>query len=145
MKSFELKGQADSRLTHFGLESIIACILLCISTASISDGGDLNMDLYFYGSRGYWLLALFLIWKSGNVFADLWAIRTKDFVPYWSFKVKSYSRVVVIALLVAHILHYTKVVDFGYLLEWFVSFFIFFFVFTLYWDLKNMDLLLKRK
>ncbi len=74
------------------------------------------MELYFYGSRGYWVLALFLIWKSSNIYSDLWALRTNNFVPQWSFKVKSYSRVVVIALIVAHVLHYTKVVNFGYLL-----------------------------
>lgn len=144
IKSFEFKGQADSRLEHFGVEAVVSCLLLCLSTASISDGGDLNYDFYFYGSRGYWAITLFLIWKSSNIFISLWSIKP-GFIPEWSFHVKSYSGIVSILLVVCFGLHYFSIIDFGYLLEWFISFFILFYVLTLYWDLKNMDILLRRK
>jgi cbb3-type cytochrome oxidase subunit 3 len=35
--------------------------------------------------------------------------------------------------------------NFGYLHEWTISFFIIFYVATLYWDLRNVDILLRRK
>ena len=143
MKSFEFKGQADPRLQYFGLFSLAGCLLLCFSTAAISDGGDLNHPLYFYGSRFYWLLALIMIYLSGNIYRDLWSY--KQFVPEWSYSFKKFAGFIALGLIVVYVLQELSVIDMGFYPEWIISLFIIFFILTLYWDLKNMDILLRRK
>ena len=61
MKSFEFKGEADSRLNNIGIMTIVATILQCFSTAAVSDGGDLNFPLYYWGNRLYWFFSLLVI------------------------------------------------------------------------------------
>lgn len=143
MKSFEFKGEADERLEYFGRLSVIACISLCISTASISDGGDLNHEFYFYGSRIYWVLALYIMFRSSAIYSDLWSIN--HFIPQWSYKIKAHSGWISILLISTYAMQFMGLLNFGYLHEWIISFFIIFYVSTLYWDLKNVDILLRRK
>jgi hypothetical protein len=66
-----------------GTFSILAAISLCLSTASISDGGDLNYDLYYWGSRVYWLFSLVIIVLAGGVYRDLYFMSA--IVPKWSY------------------------------------------------------------
>lgn len=122
---------------------MLGCVLLCWSTASISDGGDLNHEFYFIGSRGYWFFALLMIFRASQIYNDLWTY--SHFVPGWSFKLKSYSGSVAVGYVVLYGAHLIELVDFGYLPEWFISFFIIFYVLSLYWDLQNIDILLRRK
>jgi hypothetical protein len=143
MKSFELRGQADPRLAIVGPLSVISCLLLCFSTASISDGGDLNYELYYFGSRAYWVLSLFIIYRTANVYRELWEISA--FVPSWSFEFKNYGGYLALILIFAHSLQYLQVINLGNYLDWGISLFIVTFIGTLYWDLANMDLLLRRK
>ena len=48
-------------------------------------------------------------------------------------------------MIVVYSLQYIKMIDLGYYPEWIISLFIVVYVGSLYWDLKNMDLLLRRK
>lgn len=91
---------------------MVACLLLCWSTASISDGGDLNHEFYFYGSRGYWVLALLMIYKASGIYTDLWSY--KHFVPEWSYKFKSYSGLIAIAFVVLYGLQLVELINLGY-------------------------------
>lgn len=84
-----------------------------------------------------------MIYKASGIFRDLWTVN--HFVPGWSYKVKSYSGLVAALLAVAYGLQLLELLNFGYLPEWIISFFIIFYVLTLHWDLKNVDILLRRK
>ena len=143
MKSFEFKGEADTRLNNFGAFSIVAALLLCMSTAAVSDGGDLNYPLYYWGSRLYWFFSLLMIVLAGGVYRDLYHI--SPFVPEWSYQFKNYGAVAAVVMAVASLLDETGVIDLGYYPEWIISLSIVAYVGTLYWDLKDMDLLLRRK
>ena len=68
MKSFEFKGEADPRLNGVGAMTIAATILQCFSTAAVSDGGDLNYPLYYWGNRLYWFLTFLVIVKVAGVY-----------------------------------------------------------------------------
>lgn len=84
-----------------------------------------------------------MIYKASGIYSDLWALN--HFVPNWSYKVKSYSGIIAVVLVVTYALQLIELLNFGYLHEWIISFFIIFYVLTLYWDLKNVDILLRRK
>ena len=60
-------------------------------------------------------------------------------------KVKSITGYASYIFIVVYVLQYVGVLNFGNYPEWIISYFIVFYVFTLYWDLKNMDILLRRK
>ena len=123
--------------------SVVGCLSLCISTAAVSDGGDLNYDLYYIGSRLYWLFALIMIAQSSFICTELWQFN--HFIADWSVKVKSVTGYVSYVFIVVYVLQYFGVLKLGNYPEWIISYFIVFYVFTLYWDLKNMDILLRRK
>jgi len=99
-------------LNYFGTFSIVAALLLCLSTASISDGGDLNYPLYYWGSRLYWLLSLIMIVLAAGVYRDLYYI--SPFVPEWSYQFKNYGALAAIAMAIASVLDEAGIVDLGY-------------------------------
>lgn len=49
------------------------------------------------------------------------------------------------AFIALELLQAVKVVDFGSLVEWLAAFFLMFYFLTLYWDFKDMDIMLIRK
>lgn len=123
--------------------SVVACLAMCISAASVSDGGDLNYDLYYWGCYIYWGLSLWMLWKTSCSYRSLWA--ACHFVQEWSYQVKNYGGYIALGLLIGYALQLGGIIDSGYWLEWLISYLIIFYQLTLYWDLKNMDLLLRRK
>lgn len=143
MKSFELRGQSDPRLPAVGPLSVVSSLALCVATASISDGGDLNYQIYYLGTYLYWGLTLWLIWTTSVSYRELWAIEA--FVPEWSYQFKNYGGYLALGLAGGYCLQLGGVVDLGYWPEWMISYLIVLHQLTLFWDLKNMDLLLRRK
>lgn len=77
--SFELKGEQEQRVNKFGKLSIISCIALCVSTATISDGNDMNWTVHTIGATSFFLIALYMIVVASKIYRDLWSI--KHFVP----------------------------------------------------------------
>lgn len=122
---------------------IAATLLQCFSTAAISDGGDLNYPLYYWGNRLYWALSLIMIYLASTVYRDLY--HRNQFISSWNYEFKNYGGFAAIAMIIVYSLQYLKVIDFGNYPEWIISLFIVFYVGTLYFDLKDMDLLLRRK
>jgi hypothetical protein len=45
-----------------------ACFMLCISTATMSDGGDMNWTLHSIGATGFFILILYLFVKLSGKF-----------------------------------------------------------------------------
>jgi len=63
-----LKGQSDHRLKKFGPLSIYACLALCISTATISDGGDMNWTLHTIGATSFFIISIYLIVVASKIY-----------------------------------------------------------------------------
>lgn len=89
------------------------------------------------------MLALYIIFRSAFVYSDLWSLN--HFVPNWSYKIKAHSGWISALLLGTYAMQFMGLLNFGYLHEWVISFFIILYVTTLYWDLQNVDILLRRK
>ena len=104
IKSFELRGEADDRLNCLGWCSILGAVSMCLSTAAVSDGGDLNYEVYYVGSRLYWLMSLVMIFRSGQVYRELWAVQ--PFVAEWSYQFKNYGAYAGIVIAVVSLLQY---------------------------------------
>lgn len=80
MKCFEILGAPEKSLNSFGVLSIISCLFLCISTATISDGGDMNWTLHTVGATGFFIVALLLVLKASKLYRKLWSAK-KNFCP----------------------------------------------------------------
>ena len=63
----------------------------------------------------------------------------------WNFKIKSYAGYISVVLAVAYGMQLLNMLALGHLVEWLISYFIVFYMLTLYWDFKKIDILLARK
>jgi len=98
VKSFEIRGQEETRVKQFGKLAIFSCILLCISTGTISDGGDMNWTLHTIGATGFFLIALYIVKVASAVYRDLYVI--KPFVAEWSYQIKKYTNFFLLSFIV---------------------------------------------
>lgn len=89
INSFEIKGEQETRVNKFGYLSIISCLALCVSTATISDGGDFNWTVHTIGATSFFILALYMVMVASKIYRELWVI--KPFVSYWSYQMKKYT------------------------------------------------------
>lgn len=142
IKSVEILGHSQDKLNKFGPLSVIATLMLCVSTATISDGGDMNWTLHTVGATSFFIIALYLIIIASKVYRDIWP--HKHFCPYWSYQIKKYTNFVIIFILFIQIGSGLKWFDVGSFDEWFAAFFVMFYFLTLYWDFKNMDIVFAR-
>ena len=123
--------------------STIACIALCVSTATISDGGDMNWTVHTIGATGFFLIVLYLIMKASKVYRKLWPHK-RGFCPTWSYNIKKYSNFIILSIVVLELQDLLQVVDIGSFTEWYVAFYVMFFALTLYWDMADMEIVFSR-
>lgn len=97
----EILGHSQDRLNKFGPLSIIASSALCISTATISDGGDMNWTLHTIGATSFFLIALYLILIASKVYRQMWP--HKHFCPSWSYQIKKYTNFVLLFIIFLYI------------------------------------------
>lgn len=143
MKCFEILGAPQKSLNSFGVLSIISCLFLCISTATISDGGDMNWTLHTVGATGFFIVALLLVLKASKLYRKLWSAK-KNFCPQWSYQIKKYSNFILASVLLLQAGDGLKLIDIGSFVEWYATFYLLVFFFTLYFDLKGMEIILFR-
>lgn len=143
MKCFEILGAPEKSLNSFGVLSIISCLFLCISTATISDGGDMNWTLHTVGATGFFIVALLLVLKASKLYRKLWSAK-KNFCPQWSYQIKKYSNFILASVLLLQAGDGLKLIDIGSFVEWYATFYLLVFFFTLYFDLKGMEIILFR-
>lgn len=143
MKTFELTGHDEPRVAKFGWLSITSCIALCVSTATISDGGDMNWTLHTVGATSFFILALYMVLVASKIYRELYAI--KPFISEWSYQIKKYSVAIVGFFIGVQLLMAVKVIDWGSFVEWAAAFYIMFFFLSLYWDFKDLDIMMIRK
>lgn len=117
--------------------------MLCISTATISDGGDMNWTLHTIGATGFFLIALYMVIVASKIYRELYVI--KPFVPEWSYLIKKYTNFFIAFFLLIQLLMALQIIDWGSFVEWAAAFFIMAYFLTLYWDFKDMDIMLIRK
>ena len=84
-----------------------------------------------------------MMFRVAGVYRDLYHI--KPFIPAWSYQFKNYGGLAAMGMMVVYALQEFSVINLGYYPEWIISLFIVAYVGTLYWDLKDMDILLRRK
>jgi c-di-AMP phosphodiesterase-like protein len=127
----------------FGVLSIVSCIALCVSTATISDGGDMNWTVHTIGATSFFIFALYMVLVASKIYRELYA--QKHFISSWSYQIKKYSNEIVGFFLLIELLMGLKLMDWGSFVEWAAAFYIMIFFLTLYWDFKDMDIMMIRK
>jgi uncharacterized protein YybS (DUF2232 family) len=103
----------------------------------MSDGGDMNWTLHTIGASSFFLISLYICLKASAVYRSLWH-KKKHFCSIWSYQIKKYANFLILILLILQIMTSFKVIDIGSAVEWFATFFLIIFMFTLYWDFKKM-------
>jgi hypothetical protein len=141
MKCFEILGAPEKSLNSFGTLSILSCIFLCISTATISDGGDMNWTAHTIGATGFFIFAILLVTKASKIYRKLWPAK-RHFCPEWSYQIKKYSNFILASILGLQLGDALKLFDIGSFVEWYATFYLLAFFLTLYWDLKGMEIIL---
>jgi len=112
IKAFEILGVPEKSLNSFGSIAILACCLLCLSTATISDGGDMNWTAHTIGATGFFIFALLLVLKASKLYRKLWSAK-KNFCPAWSYQTKKYSNFITGSILLLMVSDALKLVDIG--------------------------------
>ena len=84
--SFRLKQQAEPRLENMGWIGGVASFGLAISTATISDGKDMNWTLHSIGATGFFIVTLYNCITVSAVYKDLW--QYQHFCARWSYLYK---------------------------------------------------------
>lgn len=143
MKCFEILGAPEKSLNSFGYLSILSCVFLCLSTSTISDGGDMNWTAHTIGATGFFIVAILLLTKSSKIYRKLWNAK-RHFCPSWSYQIKKYSNFILGSVLVLQFSDMLKLVDIGSFVEWYATFYLLAFFLTLFWDLKGMEIVLFR-
>lgn len=116
---------------------------LATSTASMSDGGDMNWTLHVIGATSFFIITLYMIMVASKVYRKLWHIN--HFCSYWSYQIKKYTNFFIIAFIAMQLMEQFKMIEIYALVEWLATFFIMAYFFTLYFDLKDMNIVLMRK
>jgi hypothetical protein len=62
----------DPRLNKVGKVGFVASLALAISTATMSDGGDMNWTLHTIGATSFFILTLVNCLTVSNVYKSLW-------------------------------------------------------------------------
>lgn len=143
MKNFEILGAPEPKLESFGTLSTIACFALCVSTATISDGGDMNWTAHTIGASSFFVITLFQISRASKIYRNLWPSK-RGFCPNWSYQIKKYSNFILLSIVVLQLLDMLKLIDIGSFVEWYAAFYTMAFVLTLYWDFEGMEIALTR-
>lgn len=130
-------------MKKFGPLSIVSCLALCVSTATISDGKDMNWTVHTIGATSFFIISLYMVVIASKIYRELYPI--KPFISYWSYQLKKYTNLIVGIFLLIEILMAFKVMDWGSIVEWGLAFFIMFYFLSLFWDFKNMDIMLIRR
>ena len=68
----------------------------------------------------------------------------KAFVGEWSYQVKKYNNWIIGFFLSVQVLMMAKVIDWGSFVEWGLAFYIMLYFLTLYWDFKDIDIMMIR-
>ena len=123
--------------------SIFACLMLCVSTATISDGGDMNWTLHTIGATSFFIFTLYIIVVAAKIYRELYTI--KAFIPAWSYQVKRFTNEVVLFFIAVMLLSSAEVIDVGSLVEWGLAFFIMGFFLSMAADFKDVSIMLIRK
>jgi hypothetical protein len=130
-------------LQSFGKISFASALALCVSTATISDGGDLDWTSHTIGATSFFILAMYMCITASKVYRKLYVV--KPFCSFWSYQIKKYTNFFVIGFIVLTILDAIKLIDIGSFVEWAATFFLLFYFLSLYFDFKNFDIMLIRK
>ena len=109
----------------------------------MSDGGDMNWTAHVAGATSFFLISLFILIRASFVYRKLWVV--KNFCPKWSYQIKKYANFVVIGFILLTLADSMKWINIGSFVEWAATAYLVLFFFSLFWDLKGMQILFVRK
>lgn len=101
--------------------SWVAAFLLCVSTATISDGGDINWTLHSIGATGFFLIMVVVLLISYRNYINIFNANP-SFITKISFYIKTFLAFTFIIEIVIYVITKTKPHVFpdwsGNALEW---------------------------
>jgi hypothetical protein len=83
-----------------------------VSTATISDGGDMNWTAHTIGATGFFIFALLLILRASKIYRKLWSAK-RNFCPKWSYQIKKYSNFILASVIGLQIGQAANMYDIG--------------------------------
>jgi hypothetical protein len=143
IKSFEITGKEERRVRHFGPLSIACCLMLCLSTGTISDGKDMDWTSHTIGATSFFILAMYMCLTASKIYRELYYM-DKTLCSKWSFIVKKYNFWAIVAFLGLTVLDALKVIDIGSFVEWAATFYLILYFASLYDDFKDIDIMMER-
>jgi hypothetical protein len=84
-----------------------------------------------------------MVLVASKIYRELYS--QKHFISGSSYQVKRFSVPIVGFFIVVQLLMMVKVIDWGNFVEWAAAFYIMFFFLSLYWDFKDLDIMMIRK
>lgn len=144
MKSFEIRGVEERRVRHFGPLSILCCLMLCLSTSTISDSKDMDWTAHTIGATSFFILAMYMCLTSSRIYRELYFI-DNNLCPRWSFLIKKYNLWVIVGLLGLTVMDSYKLINIGSLVEWLATFYLILYFASMYGDFKEMDVMMERR
>lgn len=103
----------------------------------------MNWTLHTIGATGFFIVALLLVLKASKLYRKLWSAKN-NFCPEWSYQIKKYSNFILASILLLQAGDGLKLIDIGSFVEWYATLYLLVFFFTLYFDLKGMEIILFR-
>jgi hypothetical protein len=103
----------------------------------------MNWTLHTVGATSFFILAIYMVLVASKIYRELYSL--KKFIPEWSYQIKRFSVEIVGFFLGVQLLMLVKVIDWGSFVEWAAAFYIMTFFLTLYWDFKDLDMMMIRK
>lgn len=55
-------------MRHFGPLSILCCLMLCLSTSTISDGGDMDWTAHTIGATSFFIIAMYMCLIASRIY-----------------------------------------------------------------------------
>lgn len=118
--------------------------MLCLSTSTISDGGDMDWTAHTIGATSFFIIAMYMCLIASRIYRQLYFI-DNTLCPRWSFLVKRYNLWVIVGLLVLTVMDKYELINIGSLVEWLATFYLILYFASMYGDFKDMDVMMERK
>jgi len=144
IKSFEITGQEERRVRHFGPLAIGCCLFLCLSTGTISDGKDMDWTAHTIGATSFFILAMYMCVVASKIYRELYYL-DRSLCSKWSFMVKKYNVWAIVGFLGLTVLDSLKLINIGSFVEWAATFYLILYFASLYDDFKDIDVMMERK
>ncbi|KAL4497957.1 hypothetical protein ABPG72_014814 [Tetrahymena utriculariae] len=142
---FQLQAEkanvTPSGLNFIGKGGVSAGFLLCLSTASISDGGDMDWVPHIIGATGFFITIVFVIGVCTENYIKIYKANPK-FIPFYSFVIKIVFQVIILIFVGLYLygqLGKNAPDWLGNAVEWILTLLVILYIGTFAIDLNNVE------